>query len=61
MQPIVENAVPPTRTGASGLRALLGIARLTFGEWREVAGIALGLLAVVELGKWINHKIHAND
>jgi hypothetical protein len=27
----------------------------------EVAGIALGLLAVVEVGKWISNKVHAND
>jgi Ca2+-transporting ATPase len=44
-----------------GLGNLLGIVPLTFGEWMEVAGIALGLLAVVEVGKWISNKIHAND
>jgi Ca2+-transporting ATPase len=44
-----------------GLRDLLSIVPLTFGEWLEVAGIALGLLAVVEVGKWISNKIHAND
>jgi len=44
-----------------GLRSLLGIVPLTFGEWLEVAGIALGLLAVVEVGKWISNKIHAKD
>jgi P-type Ca2+ transporter type 2C len=44
-----------------GLRDLLGIVPLTFVEWMEVAGIALGLLAVVEIGKWISNKIHAND
>ena len=43
------------------LRSLLGIVPLTFGEWLKVAGIALGLLAVVEVGKWISNKIHAND
>jgi len=26
-----------------------------------VAGIALGLLTVVEIGKWISNKVHAND
>ena len=41
------------------LRSLLGIVPLTFKEWMEVAGIALGLLAVVEVGKWISNKIHA--
>jgi hypothetical protein len=44
-----------------GLRNLLDIVPLTFTEWMEVAGIALGLLAVVEIGKWISNKIHAND
>jgi Ca2+-transporting ATPase len=44
-----------------GLRNLLGIVTLTFAEWLEVAGIALGLLVVVEVGKWISNKIHAND
>jgi Ca2+-transporting ATPase len=44
-----------------GLRKLLGIVPLTFGEWLEVAGIALGLLIVVEIGKWISNKIHGND
>ena len=43
------------------LRNLLGIVPLSFGEWLEVAGIALGLLAVVEVGKWISNKIHADD
>ena len=44
-----------------GLRTLLGIVPLTFLEWLLVAGIALGLLTVVEIGKWISNKIHAND
>jgi len=44
-----------------GLRNLLNIVPLTFAEWLEVAGIALGLLAVVEVGKWISNKIHAKD
>jgi Ca2+-transporting ATPase len=44
-----------------GLRNLLGIVPLTFAEWLKVAGIALGLLVVVEVGKWISNKIHAND
>jgi Ca2+-transporting ATPase len=43
------------------LRNLLGIVPLTFGEWLEVVGIALGLLAVVEVGKWISNKMHTND
>jgi len=43
------------------LRELLGIVPLTFGEWLEVIGIALGQLIVVEIGKWKRNKIHAND
>jgi len=43
------------------LRSLLGIVPLTFVEWLEVGGIALGLLAVVEIGKWISNKLHAKD
>lgn len=42
------------------LRHLLGIVPLTFGEWSAVVGIALGLLGVVEVGKWISNKIHGN-
>jgi len=44
-----------------GLRNLLGLVSLSLTEWLEVAGIALGLLAVVEVGKWISNKIHAKD
>ena len=44
-----------------GLRNLLGLVSLSLTEWLEVAGIALGLLAVVEVGKWISNKAHAND
>jgi Ca2+-transporting ATPase len=44
-----------------GLRNLLGIVPLTFAEWMTVAGIAVGLLAIVELGKWISNKLHARD
>jgi Ca2+-transporting ATPase len=43
------------------LRDLLGLVPLTLGEWLEVAGIALALLAVVEIGKWVSNRIHAND
>ncbi len=43
------------------LRKMLGLVQLTFVEWLEVAGIALGLLAVVEVGKWISNKIHADE
>jgi Ca2+-transporting ATPase len=44
-----------------GLRNLLGLVPLTIFEWLEVAGVALGLLTVVEIGKWISNKMHAND
>jgi len=43
------------------LRSLLDLVPLTWDEWLAVAGIALGLLLVVEVGKWISNKIHAND
>jgi Ca2+-transporting ATPase len=43
------------------LRSLLGLVPLTLREWLVVVGIALGLLAVVETGKWISNKIHTND
>ena len=44
-----------------GLRSLLGIVPLSLGEWLLVAGIALGLLGVVEIGKWISNRLQAND
>ncbi len=44
-----------------GLRSLLGIVPLSLTEWLEVAGVALGLLVVVEIGKWISNRAHAND
>jgi Ca2+-transporting ATPase len=44
-----------------GLRSLLGIVPLTLGEWLLVAGIALGLLVVVEIGKAISNRLHAGD
>jgi Ca2+-transporting ATPase len=44
-----------------GLRSLLGIVPLSPAEWLEVAGVALGLLVVVEIGKWISNRVHAND
>jgi Ca2+-transporting ATPase len=39
-----------------GLREVLVITQLTWDEWLTVAGIAIGLLLVVELGKWANNK-----
>jgi len=44
-----------------GLRNLLGIVPLSWMEWLLVAGIAIGLLAVVEVGKWVSNKLHAKD
>jgi hypothetical protein len=44
-----------------GLRNLLGIVPLSLAEWLEVGGVALGLLVVVEIGKWISNRVHAND
>jgi len=44
-----------------GLRNLLGIVPLSLAEWLLVAGIALGLLVVVEIGKWISNRVHAKD
>ncbi len=44
-----------------GLRNMLNIVPLTLGEWLTVAGIALGLLAVVEIGKWVSNRVHAHD
>ncbi len=43
------------------LRSLLGIVPLSLVEWLEVAGIAISLLGVVEVGKWISNKIHTSD
>jgi magnesium-transporting ATPase (P-type) len=44
-----------------GLRNLLGIVPLTPEEWLFVIGIALALLVVVEIGKAISNRVHAND
>jgi Ca2+-transporting ATPase len=44
-----------------GLRNLLGIVPLSLAEWLLVAGIALGLLVVVEIGKGISNRLHAGD
>ncbi len=47
-----------------GLREVLGIVPLTWDEWALVGGVAIGLLFVVEIGKWLNfrvfHKIKTN-
>jgi Ca2+-transporting ATPase len=44
-----------------GLGSILGVVPLTFTQWLVVVGIALWLLMIVELGKWVSNKIHAND
>jgi hypothetical protein len=40
------------------LRRALGIVPLSLDEWAIVAGVALTLLLVVEIGKWISNAIH---
>lgn len=42
------------------LRQLLGIVPLSFQEWLLVAGIALGLLVIVEIGKAVNNKVNSH-
>jgi Ca2+-transporting ATPase len=44
-----------------GLQHLLGIVPLNRLEWGLVIGIALGLLMVVEIGKWISNRLYPND
>lgn len=44
-----------------GLRELLGIVPLTLTQWGLVAGIAVLLLAVVEIGKIVANRLHAHD
>jgi hypothetical protein len=39
-----------------GLREVLGIVPLHIGDWLLVSGVALGLLAVVEVGKAIVNR-----
>ena len=43
-----------------GIRDLLGIVPLGLEEWMWVAGVALALLAVVEIGKGINLRLRRN-
>jgi len=43
------------------LRELLGIVPLTLTQWGLVAGIALLLLAIVEVAKTIASRLHEND
>ncbi|MBN1874288.1 MAG: cation-translocating P-type ATPase [Anaerolineae bacterium] len=41
-----------------GLRQMLSVVPLQVEQWLLVAGVAVGLLMVVELGKWITHRRH---
>jgi len=43
-----------------GLRGLLGIVPLTLEEWLMVIGVALILLAFVEIGKAVSNRLHLN-
>ncbi|RPI86971.1 MAG: cation-transporting P-type ATPase [Chloroflexi bacterium] len=40
------------------LRKLLGLVPLNWTEWGLVVGVALSLLIIVEVGKWISLKVH---
>ena len=42
-----------------GLRSLLGIVPLNLSQWALVAFVAVGLLLIVEVGKWISNLAHA--
>jgi Ca2+-transporting ATPase len=44
-----------------GLRDLLGIISLSLEEWIWIIGIALALLVIVEVGKAIANRTHADD
>ena len=44
-----------------GLRELLGIVPLSLEEWSWVIGVALLLLATVEVGKAFANRLHTND
>jgi Ca2+-transporting ATPase len=41
-----------------GLRSLLGIVPLHLDQWALVAATAVGLLLIVEVGKWISNLVH---
>ncbi len=44
-----------------GLRQVLGLVSLSWLDWLVVAGIAITLLGVVEVGKAIANRLHPND
>ena len=41
-----------------GLRKVLSVVPLNLGQSLQVAGVAVGLLMVVEIGKWITNRYH---
>lgn len=41
-----------------GLRSLLGIVPLNLVDWLMVAGVAVSLLMIVEVGKWLNRLVN---
>jgi Ca2+-transporting ATPase len=43
------------------LRNALGVAPLHLNDWIWVAGISVGLLIVVEIGKWLNSKLQPRE
>jgi Ca2+-transporting ATPase len=40
------------------IRNLLGIVPLNLWQWGVIAGVALSLLTVVEIGKWVSNRLH---
>jgi Ca2+-transporting ATPase len=43
------------------IRKLLTVVPLTWSEWALVAGVAISLLVIVEIGKWANHLAHRRN
>ena len=37
-------------------RRLLGLVPLSLSQWALVSGVALSLLAIVEIGKWVSNR-----
>jgi len=48
-----------TAFAVPGLRGVLGIVPLAWQQWLLVAGVAVGLLLVVEFAKWVNRFIRS--
>ncbi len=40
------------------IRSLLGIVPLSLEQWALIGGVAVSLLGVVEIGKWISNHVH---